>query len=57
MGIWDNAFRLPGRGKVRDEEKALLRSLAAKVNGTSFTINLGTVTTNPACFEYFIIGN
>lgn len=28
--------------------------LAAKVAGTSFTINLGTVTTNPACFEYRI---
>ena len=29
--------------------------LAAKVAATSFTINLGTVTTNPACFEYIIV--
>jgi hypothetical protein len=29
--------------------------LASKSAGTSFTINLGTVTTNPACFDYFII--
>jgi hypothetical protein len=28
--------------------------LHAKVGGTSFTINLGTVTTNPGCFEYEI---
>jgi len=28
--------------------------LASKSAGTSFTINLGTVTTNPACFEYTI---
>jgi hypothetical protein len=29
--------------------------LASKSAGTSFTINLGTVTTNPACFEYIIV--
>lgn len=29
--------------------------LAAKVAATSFTINLGTVTSNPACFEYRIV--
>lgn len=29
--------------------------LASKVNGASFTINLGTVSVNPACFIYFII--
>jgi len=29
--------------------------LAAKVAATSFTINLGTVTANPACFEYIIV--
>lgn len=29
--------------------------LAAKVAATSFTINLGTVATNPACFEYIIV--
>jgi hypothetical protein len=28
--------------------------LASKNGGTSFTINLGTVTTNPGCFEYTI---
>lgn len=28
--------------------------LASKNSGVSFTINLGTVTTNPACFEYTI---
>lgn len=31
------------------------RLLASSVAATSFTINLGTVTTNPACFSYFII--
>lgn len=31
------------------------RLLASTVTGTSFTINLGTVTTNPACFSYHII--
>src|SRR5882724_2743956 len=30
------------------------RLLASKVANTSFTINLGTVTTNPACFSYRI---
>jgi hypothetical protein len=29
--------------------------LKTKATGASFTINLGTVTTNPACFEYFIV--
>lgn len=29
--------------------------LVSKSNGASFTINLGTVSTNPACFEYQII--
>jgi hypothetical protein len=29
--------------------------LLSKSAGTSFTINLGTVTTNPGCFEYTII--
>lgn len=31
------------------------RLLASSVAATSFTINLGTVTTNPACFSYFIV--
>ena len=31
------------------------RLLASSVAGTSFTINLGTITTNPACFSYNII--
>lgn len=31
------------------------RLLAARSAGVSFTINLGTVTTNPACFSYFIV--
>ena len=31
------------------------RLLASSVAGTSFTINLGTVTTNPACFDYMIV--
>lgn len=29
--------------------------LVSKSSGTSFTINLGTVATNPACFEYHIV--
>lgn len=29
--------------------------LASKSAGASFTINLGTVTANPACFEYIIV--
>lgn len=29
--------------------------LASKSNGTSFTLNMGTITANPACFEFFII--
>jgi hypothetical protein len=31
------------------------RLLASSVTATSFTINLGTVTTNPACFSYEIV--
>lgn len=31
------------------------RLIAARSAGVSFTINLGTVTTNPACFSYSII--
>lgn len=29
--------------------------VAARSAGTSFTINLGTITTNPECFSYFIV--
>jgi len=29
--------------------------LASKVNGTSFTINMSTITTNPECYSYWII--
>lgn len=29
--------------------------LATKTAGTGFTINLGTVSTNPGCFDYFIV--
>ena len=31
------------------------RLLATVTASTSFTINLGTVTTNPGCFQYFIV--
>lgn len=31
--------------------------LSAKVNGTSFTINVDTLTTNGECFEYLVLGN
>ena len=31
------------------------RLLASSIAATSFTINLGTVTTNPACFSYHIV--
>lgn len=31
------------------------RLLASSVAGASFTINLGTVTTNPACFSFFLV--
>ncbi len=31
------------------------RLLASSVAATSFTINLGTVTTNPACFSYWVV--
>ncbi len=30
-------------------------TLSAKVAATSFTINMPTITTNPACFDYFIV--
>lgn len=30
-------------------------TLAAKSTGASFTINLGTVSVNPACYEYMIV--
>jgi hypothetical protein len=33
------------------------RLINGKTASTSFTINLGTVTTNPGCFDYFIINN
>lgn len=39
MGIWTNAFKLPGRRDVVEEEKKLLRDLALKVNKRS----MGTV--------------
>jgi hypothetical protein len=39
-------------GNVLSTTKPILLS---KNPGTSFTINLGTVTANPACFEYSII--
>jgi hypothetical protein len=29
--------------------------IASRSAGTSFTINLGTVSTNPACFSYHIV--
>ncbi len=29
--------------------------LGARSGGASFTINLGTFTTNPLCYSYFII--
>jgi hypothetical protein len=29
--------------------------VTAVTAGTSFTINLGTITTNPECFSYFIV--
>lgn len=29
--------------------------LASSVAGASFTINLGTITTNPACFGFFLV--
>ncbi len=32
-----------------------LPEIAAVSNGASFTINLGTFTTNPECFSYFIV--
>lgn len=33
----------------------VLPIITAVTAGTSFTINLGTVTTNPECFSYFIV--
>ncbi|MFA6433118.1 MAG: hypothetical protein WCW52_00335 [Elusimicrobiales bacterium] len=35
MGIWDNAFKLPGHRELTEEEKELLRDLALKVNKRS----------------------
>jgi len=35
MGIWKNAFKLPGRGAVTEEEKKILCDLALKVNKRS----------------------
>ncbi|HBW23480.1 MAG: hypothetical protein A2X28_07400 [Elusimicrobia bacterium GWA2_56_46] len=35
MGIWKNAFKLPGRGVVAEEEKKFLRDLALKVKKRS----------------------
>lgn len=32
MGIWTNAFKLPGHREVTEEEKTLLSGLALKVN-------------------------
>lgn len=29
--------------------------VASQVNGTSFTINMPTISTNPACFDYWIV--
>jgi hypothetical protein len=29
--------------------------LATKTSGTGFTINMPTITTNPACFDYFVV--
>ena len=39
MGIWGNAFKLPGHRAVTEEEKKLLNSLALKINKRS----MGTV--------------
>ena len=39
MGIWKNAFKLPGRREVTEEEKKLLNGLALKINKRS----MGTV--------------
>jgi hypothetical protein len=35
MGIWENAFKLPGRREITEEERTLLRELAAKIKGRS----------------------
>jgi hypothetical protein len=32
-----------------------ITQITAVTAATSFTINLGTITTNPECFSYFII--
>lgn len=39
MGIWTNAFKLPGHREVTEEEKKLLNDLAIKINKRS----MGTV--------------
>ena len=39
MGIWRNAFKLPGHRDVTEEEKKLLNDLALKINKRS----MGTV--------------
>ena len=39
MGIWGNAFKLPGHRDVTEEEKKLLSGLALKINKRS----MGTV--------------
>ena len=39
MGIWGNAFKLPGHRAVTEEEKKLLNSVALKINKRS----MGTV--------------
>jgi hypothetical protein len=36
-------------------EEAAMKYLTAVTAATSFTINLGTITTNPECFSYFIV--
>jgi len=40
MGIWDNAFKLPGHRAITEEEKKLLAGLARKINKRS----MGNVT-------------
>lgn len=41
----NTASTLPGAAPI----------LASKSAGASFTLNMGTITTNPACFEYIIV--
>ncbi|MBU2573115.1 MAG: hypothetical protein KKH28_03445 [Elusimicrobia bacterium] len=40
MGIWKNAFKLPGHGEITEEEKKILSGLAEKINKRS----MGMVT-------------